>query len=435
MAEIVGGVLYGLKNVAEGAALIAKGIYDPTLPLKATIRPITNVSVPLAHHSVSVIKGRAYLFGGKTTGEHGGTQLANSDVHVVILPTTCYGNVDYKKIRATANAPPKRYGHSAAALDDQIYVFGGSGEDGTPLDEGGRVWVYSTSSNAWHTLDPPAHSPRPGPRTSHASVASEHPRPAQKRPREDILPQRPPDPEETMPDIPGADTYGTLFIQGGQARSGNNLIDAWSFDLATRTWKELPDMPSPSSPSPSLSLVDRRLYAFSAGHTSFLDLDVPETGHVELEPLKPWQTLPPTSSSPEKGDPGERAGAFVASLTTGQGRDYLLLVGGRSRSGAVLQDMWTLQLPSEDMSAASLKDAARVAMKMDTREAQWEVVKYYNADGVMIQEGQDGRGVGLREGFAAAKCVDLDGQSVLLWGGIGADHIPRGDGIMVTIEM
>lgn len=70
MAEAAG-ALYGIKNVLEGAALLAKGIYDPTLPLNATLKKIPAEPLPRAYHSISVIGGRAYIFGGRTAGKDG----------------------------------------------------------------------------------------------------------------------------------------------------------------------------------------------------------------------------------------------------------------------------------------------------------------------------------------------------------------------------
>jgi hypothetical protein len=68
MAEAAG-VLYAVEHVLEGGLALAKGIYDPTLPLKATLRPINDVDLPRVYHSVSEVKGRAYVFGGKTDGD------------------------------------------------------------------------------------------------------------------------------------------------------------------------------------------------------------------------------------------------------------------------------------------------------------------------------------------------------------------------------
>ena len=442
MAEAAAGILYGIEKVVETAVVAAKGIYDPTLPLKATLKPLTSIDVAKTYHTVSVIKGRAYLFGGKTVSKDGGSgeeQLADNDMHIVILPFSGVESVDYKRIAATSETPPKRFGHCASVIEDRMYVFGGNGENGEPMDEGGRVWVYEAQTDKWSYFDPPRDSQKPEPRSACASVASEHPRPATKVTAVQ-LPQQPPDPEVTMPEIAATDSYGTLIILGGRGKSGTLFNDIWSFDISIRTWTQLPDPPPPTSPSPSLSLVGNRLHSFSIGQTSYLDLtessfdDRGGRGELGLAPLGPWLTLPPASSSPDKYYPGDRAAAPMLPVTTGQGRHYLLLIGGQSQSGEVCEDIWSLQLKPEAMTVASFKDAARMAISKDTHEAEWDEVQYLNADGVMIQEGQSGRSIGTRKGLAAAKGTEVDGASVVVWGGIGADGQPRGDGLMVTVD-
>ena len=93
-----------------------------------------------------------------------------------------------------------------------------------------------------------------------------------------------------------------------------------------------------------------------------------------------------------------------------------------------------LQLKPEGMTAASFKDAARMAIKKSTAEEEWAEVKYYDAEGVMLQEGQEKRGIGGRGGFAAAKGTEIDGCSVLVWGGVGPDGRTHGDGLMITVD-
>jgi len=60
-------------------------------------------------------------------------------------------------------------------------------------------------------------------------------------------------------------------------------------------------------------------------------------------------------------------------------------------------------------------------------------VRYFTAEGVMIQEGQNGRGVGGREGFAATKVKEIDGGCIFVWGGIVNGRV-KGDGLMIEVE-
>jgi len=442
MAEGLG-VAYGIERIVEGAAALAKGIYHPTLPLKATLTPIEAVGIPLAQHSVSIVKGRAYCFGGKTTRKTEGEGLAENDMHVVILPSSGVESADYKRISASAEAPPRRFGHSAAVVGDRVLIFGGSDEHCHPLDEQGRVWVFDTISSKWSCMQSAESSTaRPEPRTLHAAVASVHPQPIQHRTDEGSLPQQPPDPATIVPEPPSPDTYGTLIVEGGQDKHGTPLNDLWSFDISTRTWSELPQPPTAGAASsqPSLALVGCRLYTFAQGQTSYLDLtassynDRGGAGELGLAPLGPWTSLPDPSTSPDHPHPGDRTGGSLVHVTTGQGRHYLILIGGATPAGKPLDDIWALQLKPEGMTAASFKDAARLAIKKDTGEAEWEEVKYYDPEGVMIQEGQKGRGLGGRTAFAAAKGSEVDGASVVLWGGRGKQGRILGDGLIITVD-
>jgi len=63
MAEAAG-ALYGIETFVEGALALAKGVYDPTLPLKLSTRQVKDVPVPVAFGSLSVVGGRGYVFGG-----------------------------------------------------------------------------------------------------------------------------------------------------------------------------------------------------------------------------------------------------------------------------------------------------------------------------------------------------------------------------------
>lgn len=226
-----------------------------------------------------------------------------------------------------------------------------------------------------------------------------------------------------------------------------------AFDIASRTWSAFssPPVTSEGSSSPSLAMVGSRVYAFVAGQTHYLDLvkntfsDKSGAGDLGLSPHGPWSTIRTNLDSGKPG-PGARSGAALIPVTTGQGRNYLLLLGGEAvPSGAGssrpvstqptrYSDIWALQLRPEGMTAASFKDAARLVIKKPTAEAEWAEVRYYDEEGVIFQEGQSGRGIGQRRGFAAARGSEVDGCSVLVWGGVDDVGKVSGNGILITVD-
>lgn len=214
------------------------------------------------------------------------------------------------------------------------------------------------------------------------------------------------------------------------------LNDVWAFDLRARAWGQLPS-PSQLTLVPSadaLAQVGNTLYTLVGGHAQAMELVAhgvaDQLGGVAppgLTALSPWAAL--ERSSPSAG-PGERHDAKLHVVTTGQGRNYLLLIGGGQGDG----DIWTLQLRPEDMTAASIKDKARMVIGKNTGEKEWAEVKYYNAEGVMVQEGQGGRGIGAREAFASTRDAEEDGGTVFIHGGVAGGKI-RGDGILISVSI
>ncbi|CAD0108205.1 unnamed protein product [Aureobasidium uvarum] len=423
MAEAAG-VLYAVEHMIEGGLALAKGIYDPTLPLKATIKPITDVNLPRVHHSVSEVKGRAYIFGGKM--DNG--QLADNAMHMIILPSSGIESTDYQRLEPTSASPPARYGHSTAVIDDQIYVFGGSDANGL-LNEKGKVWVFDTDTNSWSSLDA-AVGDVPKPRKWAAATASVQPQPEHQRTDENVAPQLPPDPAKMLPEPLSPVTYGTFILFGGCCEDEERATsELWTFDIASRTWSQLPSPPAThtSDTSPSIAFHNNRLYLVSRNSAHHLDLSFSSPSYTSSQttgpsPQSPWCHLPST----EKPLPSHPEGsAALCPITTGQGRNYLLHITPNNLS--------TLQLPSSSTTAASLKDRARDAINKKNATNEYAEVRYFNAEGVMIQEGQKDRALGGRTGFAAAKAEEIDGGCVLVWGGV-LDGKVRGDGLMIEVE-
>ena len=132
---------YGVETAAEGAVGAAVAIAKSTMPLKADWTRIrTDTNLPRSSHSFSIIKSKAYVFGGEETPR----EPVDNHIHVITLPSSEHDEVDYQIIPAQAvssdEVPPPRVGHTASVVDDRIYVFGGRGGKAMkPLQENRRV--------------------------------------------------------------------------------------------------------------------------------------------------------------------------------------------------------------------------------------------------------------------------------------------------------
>ena len=431
------------ETAVEGTVGAAIAVARPTLPIAARWHRIPADPLPRASHSLSVVRGRAYLFGGQGPSR----ELADSTMHVLTLPSGS-ASADYRTVPAAKpDYPPPRLGHAAAVVGHHIYVFGGrAGSDGQPLDEKGRVWVFDTVGNAWSHLDPAAGSPVPAARAAHACAASEHPAPTA---------------APAMPDTPASadaaaaaqrfDGYGTLFVHGGRAAAGR-LADAWSFDVAARFWAKLPDAPGAPREGAALAVAGDRLYRYGGadgtgalgGGIDYLALqkatfdDKGGKGELALALRSGnWETVAIAAGSAD--DPGARAAAGLHPVTTGQGRRYLVLAlgerapaTGSEEERAVRRlagDVWAYQLRPEGMSGASFKDVARMVVGAPLGEGRWAPVGIPEAS---MGEGNV-EGPGARAGFASSVASDL-APGVVVWGGVDAAGERLGDGWMLTFD-
>ena len=165
---------YAAETAVEGAVGAGIALAQATMPLKASWKRIPLAdSLPRSSHSLSIVKGVAYIFGGEIRPR----EPVDNDIHSISLPSSGNISADYKVIPAAGTEIPQaRVGHTANAIDDKIYVFGGrGGKEMTPLAEKGRVWVFDTVSKKWAFLDPSEGSSYPEPRSYHASAATAYP--------------------------------------------------------------------------------------------------------------------------------------------------------------------------------------------------------------------------------------------------------------------
>ncbi|KAK4176173.1 hypothetical protein QBC36DRAFT_329871 [Triangularia setosa] len=188
--------------------------------MKGTWEKLQLPPLPRSGHTVDIVDGTVYIFGGGN----------DNDVHAITLPASG-AQADYYTIKAKPvksstspkpkdanpdipsisieetpdsepqnlsdisltspppkdkgkspasptsplpDVPPPRKGHASAVIGHRIFLFGGrSPSSQEPLAESGRVWVFDTRTHLWSFLDPALSTPaHPSGRFSHSAVAT-----------------------------------------------------------------------------------------------------------------------------------------------------------------------------------------------------------------------------------------------------------------------
>ncbi|KAL9624434.1 MAG: hypothetical protein Q9160_001397 [Pyrenula sp. 1 TL-2023] len=470
MEPATAAALYGVEHVAEGAVAAAAVISQPTVPLRARFNKLPSVStLARTGHTLNVIRGKAYIFGGKRAD---GEEDKPGQVFVVTLPSSLeLDNIDYQTV-APENpdqskpipVPAQRSAHASTSVGTDIYIFGGrpaTSPESAPLSEAGAVHRFSTSILTWTSLTPDnaqCSSGTPPPRTYASMTSTPHPLPSPAGEDHTLSPitsaESVPSIEDSTP--AGGGGGGTLFLHGGSDSSGGSLTDTWAFDIPSRIWSRYPELPASTSPPPtrassymlhaSSSLIDTGP-THNTIHTLPLSLDkfndLSGSGELGVSPKPPgnWQAhslisqvaaiqsehpealhtveakMGPSSHPQSAEYPAPRAGGGFVSVSTGAGREYaVLLPGAKTSEGSNGEelDMWTLQLPSEKGTGAAFKDRIRGLFGKDSGMGKWarcDVVQADKEDGVLPLP----RGL---EEYAYDGGGDWgSGDAVVMWGG------------------
>ena len=453
-----------VSTTVEGGAVAAYGLAQSTQPLSATFTRVSSEAfLPRTKHTLTVVSGQAFIFGGEI--EDG--KLAGDEVHIVSLPLKKAGNEgkpDYKVVPSLGEGddgqvPGPRVGHTACAIGERIYVFGGRGQEDRPIEEMGRVWVFSTQSLAWSYIDPSSDASIPPARFSHGAAVSENPLPNKDASEKASYGEQIQSAVGKIPSLIGRgsspqEPHGTLVISNGFSSPKETLNDTWLFNIISRTWSSLPPAPSTSPYPPSLVLTHNRLYLISSSSDLGSEIhylpftketysDARGEGEIGLTAVKDeWTTLSfPTN--PLTPGPRPRKGAGLIPVTTGNGREYLLYFFGERASPPTSEaqpasddpvfwsDVWSYQVPAQNMTAAGIKDATRSAMGIDTGEGSWAEVKI-----VTVVEGEtEGKSHPGPRGWFASSPVgrEIDGGGVVFWGGIDGKREVEGDGWIVNV--
>lgn len=443
-AAVAAGAFYTIETAVE-AGVAGYYLSKPTLPLQGHLEHVTTtngVTLPRYGHTTSVISDRAYIFGGL---ENAKNEAINNDMHELHISTEEKSTTAVlRSIPAIGEGvkgttPSARACHSASVARNLIFIFGGcdgSPEDtnSKPLEENGRLWVFDPLSSTWTFLDPPPDTTFPFSRMDHASASS--------------------------PD------GSTVFIHGGVSTDQTCLNDTWAFYLDEGKWTRLPDAPGPARYGSSLTCGQAKLWRFggrseaedgaSTLHRSIDFVEYPTGG--TLEDVKQalirgnvnnstqdsqWETEDFLTDEPSSDAPPPLHSAAVHYITTGNGRDYLLLALGSTSTPSfsastpttpdpqdLHTEIWIYQLPPTPYSSARLKDSIREALpKVQSHRGEWSRLQISG-----MEVGADEDKGGAWTGRSRSGSAMTGTKQVMIWGGIGPRGETLGDGWRVIID-
>ncbi|QDS75829.1 hypothetical protein FKW77_001080 [Venturia effusa] len=393
-----------ISTTIEAALVGGYAIAKPTQPLKAKYTRIATSahsdaadSLERSSHTVTVLHGKAYIFGGITSDG----DSASNDIHIISLPGFSGSTEDYKCVPALGpDTPSPRANHTACAFGDDIYVFGGT-TGGSWADHDSCIWVFSTTNFQWRKLDGPSISgENESAQVSHDLITSNG-----------VLLLR------LTTTIKSSVTQTQVyFIRIGDPAS------SWS------------SMSLPSSDVPlRIITAGAAIYALPTDTVKFSevylcpDISVSDPTFISIK-------LPSTTDTPL---PQTRSGNQIVPISTGHGRHYLTLLPGVSSkpketfsdTPSYLTDLWTLQLPSDSSSLTKIKDATREQINLSSGEFTWSEIVI---EARMEELGTEGKALPGPLAHYAADTVD--GKTVLMWGGVDATGETVGDGWLIWLE-
>lgn len=313
----------------------------------------------------------------------------------------------YPAVGSIEAVPLPRSDHSACTVDDSLVVFGGRETPDSPLKEESCLWLWNSKTIEWSKLSFEDEYPKS--RFGHNMFVLE--------------------------------SQDLLLLHGGVDKEGPTT-ETWLFEFMTEKWTKLPSAPAVSLAS---QFVNNVLYTVSGesdlnGSVHFLKLDSLQS---ESDVLK-WQTVD-FPSSPLTPGPRPCLGSALVPVTTGYGRRYLLyLLGNRRESGTTssnsssrtsgehqpfYSDMWSLQLPSDGITAASVKDAIRDNFAgIETGAFTWCKIEIEPSE---VKRTLEDTHHGRRGFFGTA--VVMEGRGIIIWGGVNSEGETEADGWLLKV--
>lgn len=466
MAEAVA-AFYAVETAVEGAAIGAVAVARSTAPLHLSFQKIPSPAkgreLARSGHTVNIVRGKAYVIGG--AGSHGGEAAIAALTLPVASSTAGEGTLDPQDFQilspeyrvldrplaekaqsadeeASGWRDFHRIGHSSTGIDDKLFITGGESvatSGSTHSLE--KFFVFDTLTNSYNVLKADSSScidGIPPPRTNHSATASPFP------------------PANSLPGGPTLNAHGTIFIHGGRStglEAGQTLRDTWAFDVGTRAWAKLPDIPDPGpleiAGEGRIVYRNDRLWRLGDGfgRVMYLDLNKAHSAgagsqlSVALKDGVSWEVVnfgteatdgesQSTTSAAATNQPVSlplpRVSSGTLPITTGSGREYLTYFMGRDSMTGPLDDFWTFQIDAESNTAASVKDKIRDALPVDSASS-WKSGRHTWAKCEGVAEKKPETKDHLSEwppglyDFGGDVWVDQGRDSFLIWGGKKTD--------------
>lgn len=322
---------------------------------------LDNAPSARSSHGLSVIAGKAYLFGGEAKARH----AFDSVMHILDLTTN---TPSWQQVGPHAlQAPPPRVAHAQAAVNNKILIFGGrSGVEMGGEHELNDLWEFDPSKNTWTHLENRMNEPpAPSARSFHAAtsvgdkmyvfggcgvdgrLADLHEYCTTAR-RWTVLPSPPEDVKGRGGAALEASSDGSsLWLVGGFA--GHETNDLLRFCLRNRSWERKPSDGWLRPRSVCASFSTSRALAVFGGEVSPSDRGHEGAGGfaADLVAFDPHDGAPldvrVTATDGAASRPPARGWAASATLSDREG----LVIGGLSGTDAEpvrLDDAWVLEL-------------------------------------------------------------------------------------------
>ncbi|CAH0028093.1 unnamed protein product [Clonostachys rhizophaga] len=293
---------------------------------KATwTRIVSSASLDRSSQAASIVSNKLYIFGGELQPR----QPVDNKIHVIDL--TQGRDPTPQSLNTPSVAPSPRVGSPSTTANGMTYLFSGRGGlEMTPLEESGALWSYDPAAAEWSLISPSdPNAPFPAGRSYHC-VASD-----------------------------GADR---IFVHAGCPETGR-LSDLWAFDLAGRTWTQLPSAPGPARGGASIAFAGGKLYRVHG-----FDGKTEQGGSLDVFDLEAQTWLSTQYKTDQVDGPEARSVATLLSATV-QGKPYLVTMFGErdpsplghAGAGKMLKNVWVYDIEQGKWNIVETEGDAPVA--------------------------------------------------------------------------